>query len=220
MFFRRREFSFFITATVTGDNSSRSPQTQIRHSKALSFTPLGRNSSRFVFFSQRTFFSHFRNFFLSSAGLVVLQLRLRGRVGIAWIFERERFRQIWNISGNCPLHRVDAWVSTWSVSRRLPPVANQRLEDSRGTQWVRIGLRFSTFAPFNGSSLPRSVNNKMKRKKRAYNWNHYTDDFANGVGGDRSTCRARYQQSSVDVFAKFIAIDQVRAFQGSFQDVF
>lgn len=54
-----------------------------------------------------------------------------------------------------------------------------------------------------------SVNNKMNRRKRAYNWNHHTDDFVNGVGGDRSSCRARYQQSSVDVFAKFVAIDQV-----------
>lgn len=50
----------------------------------------------------------------------------------------------------------------------------------------------------------------MNRRKRAYNWNHHTDDFVNGVGGDRSSCRARYQQSSVDVFAKFVAIDQVR----------
>lgn len=58
------------------------------------------------------------------------------------------------------------------------------------------------------SNFP-SVNNKMNRKKRAYNWNHHTDDFVNGVGGDRSACRARYQQSSVDVFAKFVAIDQV-----------
>lgn len=55
-----------------------------------------------------------------------------------------------------------------------------------------------------------SVNNKMNRRKRAYNWNHHTDDFVNGVGGDRSSCRARYQQSSVDVFAKFVAIDQVK----------
>lgn len=50
----------------------------------------------------------------------------------------------------------------------------------------------------------------MNRRKRAYNWNHHTDDFVNGVGSDRSSCRARYQQSSVDVFAKFVAIDQVR----------
>lgn len=56
-----------------------------------------------------------------------------------------------------------------------------------------------------------SVNNKMNRRKRAYNWNHHTDDFANGVGTDRSSCRARYQQSSVDVFAKFVAIDQVQS---------
>lgn len=68
-----------------------------------------------------------------------------------------------------------------------------------------------------------SVNNKMNRKKRAYNWNHHTDDFANGVGGDRSSCRARYQQSSVDVFAKFVAIDQVSYFLlllGTFLDFF
>jgi hypothetical protein len=62
---------------------------------------------------------------------------------------------------------------------------------------------------FDYGEISFSVNNKMNRKKRAYNWNHHSDDFANGVGGDRSSCRARYQQSSVDVFAKFVAIDQV-----------
>lgn len=53
------------------------------------------------------------------------------------------------------------------------------------------------------------MNGKTSRRKRAYNWNHHNEDFVNGVGGERSTCRARYQQSSVDVFAKFVAADQV-----------
>lgn len=46
-----------------------------------------------------------------------------------------------------------------------------------------------------------------RRRKRAYNWNHHTDDFSNGIGADRS-CRARYQQSPVEVFARFLAVDQ------------
>lgn len=55
-----------------------------------------------------------------------------------------------------------------------------------------------------------SVNGKMnRRRKRAYGWNHHTDDFANGVGSDRPSCRARYQQSPVEVFARFLAVDQV-----------
>lgn len=51
-----------------------------------------------------------------------------------------------------------------------------------------------------------------RRRKRAYNWNHHSDDLINGVNGDRSTCRARYQQSPVEVFARFLAVDQVILF--------
>ncbi|XP_052863901.1 transmembrane protein 132D [Anopheles cruzii] len=54
-----------------------------------------------------------------------------------------------------------------------------------------------------------TMNSKTKRrKKRAYNggWEHHVDDFANGP--DRSTCRARYQQSQVEVYARFLAVDQ------------
>lgn len=54
------------------------------------------------------------------------------------------------------------------------------------------------------------MNGKTSRRKRAYNWNHHNEDFVNGVGAERSACRARYQQSSVDVFAKFVAADQVK----------
>lgn len=49
---------------------------------------------------------------------------------------------------------------------------------------------------------------KIKRRKRAYSWNHHADDFVNGIS-DRLVCRARYQQSSVEIFAKFFAVDQV-----------
>lgn len=129
----RREFYFFIRKNVKEDNAPRSPRTQIRHFKALSFTPSGRISSRFW-----TFFT-FSDFLTPFTGLVILQLRLRWRVGIAWIVECERVRQIWDISGNCPLHGLDAGVSTWGVGSRFPAVANQRVEDSRGTQWVQIG---------------------------------------------------------------------------------
>ncbi|GAB0099729.1 TMEM132 domain-containing protein [Sergentomyia squamirostris] len=53
-----------------------------------------------------------------------------------------------------------------------------------------------------------SSGGKVRRKKRAYGWNHHGDDFVNGVTGDKATCRARYQQSPVEVYARFLAVDQ------------
>lgn len=50
---------------------------------------------------------------------------------------------------------------------------------------------------------------KSNRRKRAYGWNRHVDDFVNGVSMERTTCRARYQQSPVEVYARFLAIDQV-----------
>ncbi|XP_037049229.1 transmembrane protein 132E isoform X1 [Bradysia coprophila] len=53
-----------------------------------------------------------------------------------------------------------------------------------------------------------SFNAKSNRRKRAYGWNRHVDDFVNGVSMERTTCRARYQQSPVEVYARFLAIDQ------------
>ncbi|XP_058169924.1 transmembrane protein 132E [Anopheles ziemanni] len=49
-----------------------------------------------------------------------------------------------------------------------------------------------------------------RRKKRAYVgiWGHNGDDFVNGVSSERNICRARYQQSPVEVYARFLAVDQ------------
>lgn len=51
------------------------------------------------------------------------------------------------------------------------------------------------------------INGKLRRK-RAYGWNHHTDDY----GPERGQCKARYQQSPVEVFARFLAVDQVGDF--------
>lgn len=59
-----------------------------------------------------------------------------------------------------------------------------------------------------GWKVPEEISNKSRRKKRAYGWSHHNDDFSNGVGSDRMACRARYQQSPVEVFARFLAVDQ------------
>ncbi|XP_021693805.1 transmembrane protein 132B isoform X1 [Aedes aegypti] len=53
-----------------------------------------------------------------------------------------------------------------------------------------------------------SANGKMRRRKRAYGWGHHNEDFVNGVSPERSVCRARYQQSPVEVYARFLAVDQ------------
>uniref|UniRef100_A0A182K5L3 Transmembrane protein 132C n=1 Tax=Anopheles christyi TaxID=43041 RepID=A0A182K5L3_9DIPT len=58
-----------------------------------------------------------------------------------------------------------------------------------------------------------TVNGKPKlRKKRAYGnggvWSHHGDDLINGVSSERGVCRARYQQSPVEVYARFVAVDQ------------
>lgn len=56
------------------------------------------------------------------------------------------------------------------------------------------------------------MNGKGKlRKKRAYGgggWDNHGSDYVNGVSSDRSICRARYQQSPVEVYARFLAVDQ------------
>ncbi|ETN60007.1 hypothetical protein AND_008382 [Anopheles darlingi] len=56
-----------------------------------------------------------------------------------------------------------------------------------------------------------TMNAKGKlRKKRAYGsgWDNHGSDYVNGVSSDRSVCRARYQQSPVEVYARFLAVDQ------------
>ena len=53
---------------------------------------------------------------------------------------------------------------------------------------------------------------KSRRKKRAYIPGHHNTGFFNNVLLEKMMCRARYQQSPVEVFSKFVAIDQVNFF--------
>lgn len=48
------------------------------------------------------------------------------------------------------------------------------------------------------------MNGKLRRK-RAYSLSHHNEDY----NGDRGSCKARYQQSAVEVYARFLAVDQV-----------
>lgn len=76
---------------------------------------------------------------------------------------------------------------------------------------VEVSVADFRLSQIKGWKIPddhTNLNGKMNRRKRAYGWNHHSDDFVNGVGGDRSTCRARYQQSPVEVYARFLAVDQ------------
>lgn len=59
--------------------------------------------------------------------------------------------------------------------------------------------------------VPFCSHNKQsrRRKKRSYVWSQHGTSYYNNVGGDKNICRARYQQSPVEVYAKFLAIDQV-----------
>lgn len=50
-----------------------------------------------------------------------------------------------------------------------------------------------------------SVNGKLRRK-RSFSWSHHPDDYANT--GERGGCKSRYQQSPVEVYARFVAQDQ------------
>lgn len=45
----------------------------------------------------------------------------------------------------------------------------------------------------------------QRRKKRSTAWNQYKSE----PGTEKITCKARYQQSPIEVFARFLAIDQV-----------
>ncbi|XP_063707081.1 transmembrane protein 132E [Culicoides brevitarsis] len=48
-----------------------------------------------------------------------------------------------------------------------------------------------------------NVNGKLRRK-RAYSLSHHSEDY----NSDRGSCKARYQQSPVEVYARFLAVDQ------------
>ncbi|XP_034668116.1 transmembrane protein 132E [Drosophila subobscura] len=51
-----------------------------------------------------------------------------------------------------------------------------------------------------------------RRKKRSYVWGQsqgqHGSNYYNNLGADKTICRARYQQSPVEVYAKFLAVDQ------------
>ncbi|KAH8273065.1 hypothetical protein KR018_008801, partial [Drosophila ironensis] len=49
-----------------------------------------------------------------------------------------------------------------------------------------------------------------RRKKRSYVWGQHGTNYYSNLGADKTICRARYQQSPVEVYAKFLAVDQVR----------
>lgn len=51
-----------------------------------------------------------------------------------------------------------------------------------------------------------SDHGKEKRRKRANNYYKSSEDLSNGQ--ERHSCRTRYQQTPVEVYARFIAIDQ------------
>lgn len=53
-----------------------------------------------------------------------------------------------------------------------------------------------------------SEHNKEKRRKRANVWYKSSEEIANG--SEKHTCRTRYQQTPVEIYARFIAVDQVR----------
>lgn len=53
----------------------------------------------------------------------------------------------------------------------------------------------------------RSEHHKEKRRKRANTWYKSSEEVGNGP--DKMTCRTRYQQTPVEVYARFIAVDQV-----------
>lgn len=52
-----------------------------------------------------------------------------------------------------------------------------------------------------------SEHHKEKRRKRANTWYKSSEEV--GGGSDKHTCRTRYQQTPVEVYARFIAVDQV-----------
>lgn len=63
-------------------------------------------------------------------------------------------------------------------------------------------LFFNTLINFTFFSLNKQ---NPHRKKRSTGWNQYKND----ASVDKIICKARYQQSPIEVFARFLAIDQV-----------
>lgn len=53
-----------------------------------------------------------------------------------------------------------------------------------------------------------SEHNKETRRKRANTWHKSSEETGNA--SDKHACRTRYQQTPVEVYARFIAVDQVK----------
>lgn len=68
------------------------------------------------------------------------------------------------------------------------------------TIFIFIGILFLIFVD--------SEHNKETRRKRANTWYKSSEEIVNA--SDKHACRTRYQQTPVEVYARFIAVDQVK----------
>lgn len=65
----------------------------------------------------------------------------------------------------------------------------------------------NNFRSFLNDLFVLSEHHKEKRRKRANTWYKSSEEVGNG--SEKHTCRTRYQQTPVEVYARFIAVDQV-----------
>lgn len=100
------------------------------------------------------------------------------------------------------------------VDFRLSQIKGWKIPDDSHVGFVTLETDFIKSTKF--LILYSYGNNKAKRRKRAYGWNKKVEDYINGISSERPTCRARYQQSPVEIFARFLAVDQVCLMQCEF----
>ncbi|KAL5274878.1 TMEM132E family protein [Megaselia abdita] len=74
---------------------------------------------------------------------------------------------------------------------------------------LEVGVADFRLSQIKGWRIPEdhhfnNIKAQTKRKKRSYGWNNHEDVFTS----EKSTCRARFQQSPIEVYARFLATDQ------------
>uniref|UniRef100_A0A6B2E6C3 Putative conserved secreted protein n=1 Tax=Phlebotomus kandelakii TaxID=1109342 RepID=A0A6B2E6C3_9DIPT len=120
------------------------------------------------------------------------------------------------VSSSCSSVYVDGSEARGSSNASIIVKYGTYIGRARFTVWMpefplEVLVADFRLSQIKGWKVPEDYNSsggKMRRKKRAYGWNHHGEDFVNGVNSEKATCRARYQQSPVEVYARFLAVDQ------------
>ncbi|XP_055322731.1 transmembrane protein 132E [Sitodiplosis mosellana] len=118
------------------------------------------------------------------------------------------------VSTSCSSVYVDGTETEGSSNASIVIKYGSNSGLARFTVWMpeyplEVAVTDFRLSQIKGWKIPVDAKNehhKEKRRKRANTWYKSSEELGNG--SDKHTCRTRYQQTPVEVYARFIAVDQ------------